>query len=352
MTEKMNPIKTGLCAYGMSGRVFHAPFLNCMEEFELSAVTERHARKAATHYRHINTCSSVAEMLSDESLELVVVNTPNVSHFEYTKQALCAGKHVVVEKPFTAAAEQAKELIHLADKVGRLLVTFQNRRWDSDFQAVQKVVKGQKLGKLIEAEFHYDRYRMEPSSKKHKEKAEAGVGLIYDLGPHLIDQAITLFGRPRRVFARVQHHRPGSQVDDYFAIQLLYPDFNCTLKASLLAREPVPAFVLHGPKGSFQKPRADVQEADLKKGLSPCDSGWGQEPDTEKGLLHTEKNGAEVRKYISAPRGCYQNFYRGVYQCLRNDAPSPVPLEDSLLNIQIIEAALQSQKNTAVVALG
>jgi predicted dehydrogenase len=322
-----------------------------MEEFELTAVAERHARKAADRYPHIKSYSSVANMLSDENLELVVVNTPNITHYGYAKKALLAEKHVVVEKPFTATSEQAKELINLAEKYGKLLAVFQNRRWDSDFLAVQQVVKGQRLGKLIEAEFHYDRYRMELSPKKHKEKADPGVGLIYDLGPHLIDQAITLFGKPQGVFARIQHHRPGSLVDDYFMIHLLYPDFNCTLKSSLLIRESIPAFVLHGTNGSFQKPRADVQEADLKKGRSPCTSDWGKEPDTEKGLLHTEENGVKVREYLSSPRGCYQNFYHGIYHSLRKNAVSPVLLEDSLLNIQIIEAALESQKNTAVVAL-
>jgi predicted dehydrogenase len=293
----------------------------------------------------------VEDMLSDDNLELIVVNTPNVTHFEYAKKTLYAGKHVIVEKPFTATAEQAEELIRIANEVDKQLVVFQNRRWDSDFQVVQQVVEGQRLGKLIEAEFHYDRYRIEPSAKDHKERPDNGVGLIYDLGPHLIDQAVVLFGKPQHVFARVRHHRPGSEVDDYFMIQLLYGDFTCTLKASLLVLEPIPAFVLHGTKGSFQKTRADVQEMDLDHGKSPCEPGWGKEPESEQGLLHTRENGKKVRRRISAPLGCYQEFYRKVYQCLRDDAPSPVPLEDSLLNMRIIEAALKSQKNAAVVEL-
>src|SRR5699024_10085783 len=199
-------------------------------------------------------------------------------HYEYARQALAAGKNVVVEKPFAATLQQAEELVRLSEDKGKLLIVFQNRRWDSDFQAVQQVVEEGSLGTLIEAELHYDRYRMEPSAKKHKEKDEPGVGLIYDLGPHIIDQAIALFGKPEGVFARVQSHRPGSLVDDYFKIELLYPDFNCTLKASLLVREPVPAYVLHGTKGSFLKSRADVQEADLDEGLNPCKSDWGKEP--------------------------------------------------------------------------
>lgn len=351
MTEKLIPVKAGICSYGMSGRVFHAPFLNCMEEFDLTAVTERHVKKAAEKYPAIHSYPSVAAMLEDESLELIVVNTPNITHLDYVRQALEAGKHVVVEKPFAATSEQAQELIDAANKAKRLLVVFQNRRWDSEFQIVRQIVQEQKLGKLIEAEFHYDRYRIAPSPKQHKEKADVGVGLIYDLGPHLIDQALVLFGKPDAIFARVQSHRPGSLVDDYFLIQLLYPEFTCTLKASLLVREPIPAFVLHGTLGSFIKSRADVQEAYLDKGLSPCTPDWGTEPESEKGLLHTEENGAAIRKRITTPQGCYQNFYRAVYACLRHGKPTPVPLSDSLLNMQIIEAALESQKTSSVITL-
>lgn len=351
MSEKAVPLKAGLCSYGMSGRVFHAPFLHCLEEFDLAAVTERHHQKAAQRYPAIQSYRSVTAMLEDPTLEVVVVNTPNVTHYEYAKQALNAGKHVIVEKPFAATAAQAEELIALAGATGRLLVVFQNRRWDSDFQAVQHVVEDKRLGKLIEAEFHYDRYRVAPSPKKHKEEAAPGVGLIYDLGPHLIDQAIALFGKPDAVFARVQSHRPDSQVDDYFMIQLLYPDFNCTLKSSLLVREPIPAYVLHGTLGSFLKSRADVQEAELDKGKSPCTASWGTEPRAEEGLLHTTENGVEICQQIPTPQGGYQEFYRGVYACLRKGKPTPVPLSDSLLNLQIIEAALESQQNTAIVAL-
>lgn len=351
MTNNISPIKTGICSYGMSGRIFHAPFLNCMEEFDLAAVTERHTKKAAERYPGIQSYPSVADMLADESLELIVVNTPNTTHLDYVKQALEAGKHVVVEKPFAATSGQAQTLIAAAEKAKRLLVVYQNRRWDSGFQVVQQVVQEQKLGKLIEAEFHYDRYRIAPSAKKHKETAGTGVGLIYDLGPHLIDQAIVLFGKPDAVFARIQNHRPGSLVDDYFAIQLLYSEFTCTLKASLLVREPIPAFVLHGTLGSFLKSRADVQEANLDKGISPCSSDWGTEPEAERGLLHTIENGAEIRKQIPGPQGCYQQFYRGVYDHLRMGKPTPVPLSDSLLNMQIIEAAVKSQIEQSVVAI-
>lgn len=351
INKKQSPIKTGLCAYGMSGRVFHAPFLDCMEGFELSAVTERHARKAVQQYSEIHTFRSVEEMLKDEELELIVVNTPNVLHYSHAKQALQSGKHVIIEKPFSATLEQAKELIRIAADKNLMLVAFQNRRWDSDFQSVQQIVNEGKLGELIEASFHYERYKIESNAKKHKEKPEKGVGLIYDLGPHLIDQAIHLFGKPEAVFARVQANRPGSLVDDYFMIHLLYSDFNCALHASLLVREPMPAFILHGTKGSFIKTRADVQEAKLNQGNSPCVSDWGQESASEKGLLHTQQNEREIRRHIESPKGCYQEFYQQIFECLRANNTSPISLKDTLLNMRIIEAALKSQKELAVISL-
>ena len=347
----LSPVKAGLCSYGMSGRVFHAPFLDCLPEFELAAVTERHAKKAADRYPDIHSYDTIDALLADDQLELIIVNTPNTTHYPLVKTALTAGKHVVVEKPFAATYTEAQELAQLAEKTDRLLVVFQNRRWDSDFLAVREILDQRRLGQLIEAEFHYDRYRVDPSPKMHKEQAAPGVGLIYDLGPHLIDQAISLFGKPDAVFAQVQSHRPGSQVDDYLALHLLYPTVNCTVKSGLLVREPLPAYVLHGTLGSFHKSRSDVQETELDKGSNPCAPGWGTEPETEAGLLHTTENGIDLRTRVPSPKGRYQEFYLGVYRSLRQGTPSPVPLADSLLNMQIIEAALESQQKRSVIAL-
>jgi len=346
-----HPIQTGLCAYGMSGQIFHAPFLSCMEEFDFVAVTERHTKKAGARYPQVTSYASVDEMLNNPELELIIVNTPNVTHFEYAKNALLAGKHVVVEKPFAATDEEAKILVTLAKEQSKSLMVYQNRRWDSDFKIVKKVIEEKKLGSLIEANIHYDRYKMEPSAKKHKEKADPGVGLIYDLGPHIIDQAIALFGKPKAVFARVQHHRPESLVDDYFSIQLLYPNFNCTLKSSLLVREQGPGYILHGTEGSFLKSRSNFQEDRLKEGISPCNSDWGEEPEEDKGLLHTTQEGETIRQYISSPKGDYKGFYKAVYQHIREGQPFPIPLSDVLLNMRIIEAAIKSQENKMVVNL-
>lgn len=352
MPGNSHPIRTGLCAFGMSGKVFHAPFLHCMPEFELTAVVERHEKKAKDDYPEIHSYSSVEEMLTDKSIELIVVNTPNVTHFEYVKMALMADKHVIVEKPITATPEQAEELVKLAEKQNRFLCVYQNRRWDSDFMTVKEVIDKNLLGDLIEAEFHYDRYRLELNSKKpHKEKADKGVGTIYDLGPHLIDEAIVLFGKPPAVFAIIQSHRPHSLIDDYFEIKLLYPDFTCTLKSSLLVREAQAGYILHGVKGSFIKSKADNQEERLQKGVSPCIPHWGEEPENDWGILHTETEGLVVRKKYPSVRGNYANFYQKVYSALTCNERSPVALEDSLLNMQIIEASCRSNRNKEIVKL-
>lgn len=345
------PIKTALCAYGMSGRVFHAPFLHCMPQFSFYAVTERNRKKAVEKYPSVKTFPSVTEMLADDEIELVVVNTPNATHFSYAQMALKAGKHVIVEKPFTITVQQAIELIALAKKAGKQLIVFQNRRWDSDFQVVKQVVQEQLLGKLIEAEFHFDRYKIAQSPKKHKEQATQGNGVLFDLGAHIIDQAVHLFGQPNAVFSRVQKHRPASEIEDYFALQLLYPNFNCTLKSSLLVREPNPAYVLHGVEGSFHKSRADVQEANLEAGISPCSPDWGKESETESGLLHHMENGLAVRKHLPTPQGDYASFFTGVFEAIRLQKTSPVPLNEVLTTMKIIEAALESQDKTEVVFL-
>lgn len=335
----------------MSGRVFHAPILHVLKGFSLYGAVERHTAKAAETYPRIRSWPAVEAMLEDPAIELVIVNTPNVTHYDYAMQALSAGKHVVVEKPIAATHAQAQDMAELAKRQDKSLITFQNRRWDSDFLAVKAVVDGKLLGTLIEAEFHFDRYKKALSAKLHKEATAPGTGNLYDLGPHLIDQAICLFGAPEKVFAMVQTHRPGSQVDDYFDISLMYPGHQVRLKSSLLVREPVPAFVLQGTEGSFLKSRSDSQEAMLQQGRLPDTPDWGQEPPSAYGLLHTEEHGSEVRRPFPSPAGSYPSFYEGVYRHLREGAPAPVPLADSLLNMRIIEAALESSRRQSVVAL-
>ena len=345
------PIKTALCSFGMSGLVFHSPFLSINPGFNFYAVWERTKNEAQKKFPNVITYRTLDEMLSDELVELVIVNTPNYTHFEYAKKALHAGKHVIVEKPFTVTVKEAKELIDLAKKQNKILSVYQNRRYDSDYKTIKKVLDKKLLGEVVEAEFHFDRYREELSPKQHKEIPGPGTGVLYDLGAHLIDQALQLFGWPSKLFADIRTIRPVSKVDDYFEVLLYYPNLRVRLKASYSVREALPGYIIHGLKGSFIKPKTDVQEALLQAGNIPGGADWGREPETEKGLLHTEIDGVEERKYIDSEQGNYDDYYSGIYEAIRNNKSVPVTAEEGMNVIRIIETAFESSEAQKVIQL-
>ena len=341
MTE-MKKIKTGLCSFGMSGWVFHAPFVHANEKFELKAVVERSKKTAAEKYPGIISYGSIEELMADDSLDLIVVNTPNYTHYDFTKLALESGKHVIVEKVFTSTKEQAAELIALAKEKNKCLSVFQNRRWDSDFLTVKKIVDEELIGKTVEAEIHYDRFSDILSYKTHKETPGPGAGILPDLGPHLIDQALQLFGKPRAVFADATNLRPISLVPDYMEVILFYEGLRVRLKGSYLVREALPAFIFHGDKGSFIKKRADVQEADLQKEKKPGTNGWGTEAESDWGLLHTEIDGEIVRKNIPAEQGNYMKYYDAMAEAILEGTQVPVTAEDGMAVVEIVEACYKS----------
>ncbi len=337
----MQKIKTALLSYGMSGKVFHAPFLNFHPGFELLGSWERSKKLIYQDYPSVKSYATIEELLEDD-VDLVVVNTPVDTHYEYAKKVLLAGKHALVEKAFTTTVAQAQELAALAKEKGLKLAVFQNRRWDSDFKTVQKIISDNVLGDIVEAEFHFDRYNPILSPKQHKETANSGAGILKDLGPHLIDQALCLFGLPQSVFADIRITREHSLVDDYIDILLYYSHFRVRLKAGFFVREAIPSFVVHGKKGSFLKARGDVQEDELKLGMKPNLDTWGTESSDKKGLLHTERNGEIVKEYIPTLQGNYYAFFDGVYNSITQDAIEPVTAQDGVHVMQIIEAAIQS----------
>ncbi len=347
----MKPINTALCSFGMSGWVFHAPFISIHPGFNLYAVWERTKNLAGDKYPGTKTFRTLEEMLADENIELVIINTPSVTHYEYAKQAILAGKHLVVEKPFTATVAQAEKLIELAKKNNVKLSVYQNRRYDSDYKTVKKILDEGLLGKIIDAEIHYDRYTPELSYKVHKETPTAAVGSVYDLGAHLIDQALQFFGMPVAVSADIAINRPGSQVDDYFDIKLFYPSHRVTLKSSYFVREALPGYIFHGTKGSFIKAKTDVQETDLQAGKKPGSANWGLEPESQRGLLHTEVEGKVIKEHVESLQGNYGEYYNGIYDALRNNKELPVSAEDGMKVIQVIEAAYRSYKERRVVDL-
>ncbi len=345
----MKQINTALLSFGMSGRVFHAPFINLHSGFHLVGSWERSKKQIQEFYPGVRSYDSLEAVLNDDSIDLVVVNTPIYSHFEYTAKALKAGKHVVVEKAFTSTVSEAEELKAIALEQDKQIAVFQNRRWDSDFRTVKQVIESGMLGNINEMEIHFDRFNLELSPKKHKEEPNPGAGIVRDLGPHIIDQALFLFGMPEAVFADLRTTRPNSIVEDCLDILLYYPSFRVRIKGGYIVKEVLPAYIIHGTKGSFLKSRADVQEADLQKGITPDTPNWGTEPKQEEGVLNYEANGGTIRKKVETLQGNYLEFYNGVYNSLTQNIPMPVTVDDGIRVMKIIEAAFKSNQERKVI---
>lgn len=346
----MQQIKTALLSYGMSGKVFHAPFLELHPGFELTGSWERSKKLLHNDFPKAKSYKSFEALLEDD-VDLVVVNTPVATHFEYAKKVLLAGKHALVEKAFTATVEEADELTALAEEKNLKLAVFQNRRWDSDFKTVKDVVDNGLLGEILEAEFHFDRYNPSLSIKGHKETANAGAGILKDLGPHLIDQALYLFGFPEAVFADIWITRDNSLVDDYMDILLYYSRFRVRLKAGFFVREAVPSFIVHGKNGSFLKSRGDIQEDALKIGKKPSLKNWGIESRSREGLLHTESGGKIIHENIPTLQGNYYDFFDGLYNSITEDKPEPVTAQEGVNTMRIIEASIKSNQQQKVIHL-
>ncbi len=347
----MKQINTALLSFGMSGRVFHAPFINLHKGFHLAGSWERNKKQIQEFYPETHSYNSLEAILNDDSIDLVVVNTPVYSHFEYAAKALKAGKHVVVEKAFTSTVAEAEEFKAIALEHNKQIAVFQNRRWDSDFRTVKQVIESSVLGEINEMEIHFDRYNLQLSPKKHKEEPNPGAGITRDLGPHIIDQALYLFGMPKAVFADLRTTRPNSIVEDCLDILLYYPSFRVRIKGGFIVKEVLPAYIVHGTKGSFLKSRADVQEADLQKGLTPDAPDWGTEPKQEEGLINYEADGITIRKNIETLQGNYLEFYNGVYNSLTQNIPMPVTVDDGIRVMRIIEAAFKSSEEKRVISI-
>lgn len=346
----MKKIKAALLSYGMSGKVFQAPFLELHPGFELVGSWERSKKLIQEDYPNVKSYVTIDEVLADD-VDLVVVNTPIDTHFEYAKRVLEAGKHAIVEKAFTSTLAEAEELAVLAKAQGVKLAVFQNRRWDSDLKTVRQVLKDGVLGEIVEAEFHFDRYNPLLSPKLHKETVNSGSGILKDLGPHIIDQALYLFGFPEAVFADIRITRANSVVDDWVDILLYYPDFRVRLKASFFVREPNPAYVIHGKNGSFLKHRGDIQEDELKLMKKPNLTTWGTEPLEKEGFLHTEVADKIIHGKIPTLQGNYYEFFDGVYNSIISDTPEPVTAQDGVNVMRIIDAVIQSNLEKKVIEL-
>lgn len=351
----MQLVKVGLCAFGMSGKVFHAPFLKEHPGFFISAIVERNKEESKEKYPEAEIYRSVEEMLENADIELVVVNTPVQIHFEYAKMALEAGKNVVVEKPFTVNVAEAEELAKLVEEKKLFVSVYQNRRFDRDYLQVQKIINEGKLGNIKEVEIRFDRFRTEPSGKAHKENPEAiGSGSLHDLGSHLVDQAVQYFGFPEKLFADVFSMKGKEFANDYFEIILFYPnDLRVRLKSSVFTKEAHFAYAVHGEKGSFLQERTDNQENELVAGAVPEYGEEWTKPLTETdGILNYLNENKETERILtSSEPGNYMNYYQQIYEFIVFGYALPSPAEEIIKNMKIIDAAEESAKQEKVIYL-
>jgi scyllo-inositol 2-dehydrogenase (NADP+) len=348
-------VKVGLCAFGMSGKIFHAPFLKQHPGFFISAIVERSKEDSKEKYPEAVIYHSVEEMLQNADIEVIAINTPVQTHFEYAKKALEAGKNIIVEKPFTVNVEEAEELVNLAEQKGLFLSVYQNRRFDRDFLQVQKILNDKKLGEIKEAEIRFDRFRTEPSGKQHKENPEqTGSGSLHDLGSHLVDQAVQYFGYPEKLFADVFSMKGADFANDYFEILLFYKNnVRVRLKSSVFSKEAHYAYVIHGSKGSFLQERTDNQETELVSGSIPIYGKDWTKPMTEPdGILNfLNENNETERMITSSEPGNYMNYYQQIYEHMVFGYPLPSPGKEVIQNMKIIDAAIESSQLGKIVNL-
>lgn len=336
------PIRVGVVGFGLAGRVFHTAVVAATPGMELACVVQRSGTDAAELYPRARQVRSVEEMLGDISIPLVVVATPSYSHFEVAKQCLHAQRHVVIDKPFTLTSAEAAELIHLAREKKLLLTAYQNRRWDGDFQTVRQVLAGGELGRIVSYEAHYDRFRAEPRLDVWRENGLPGGGTLFDLGPHIVDQALALFGAPATINASVRMERQNAVVDDAWDIFLEYElpqPKTALLRSTLTACTPGPRYVIHGTQGSFTKWGLDPQEDQIKAGMAFDAPGFGEDPEGDWGELRI--CGGTTRR-VPTLKGDYRGYYANVRDALLGRAELDVKPEQVWRTTRLIELARES----------
>jgi predicted dehydrogenase len=342
MTE---PIRVGVIGFGLAGRIFHTAVIQATPGLELAAVVQRSGDDAKKEYPEAHQARSIEELLADPGIRLVVIATPSYSHYDLAKQCLREQRNVVIDKPFTLKSEEAAELIRTARHRKLLLAAYQNRRWDGHFRTLRSVIKGGELGRLVSFESHFDRFRPAPRRDVWRESGGPGGGTLFDLGPHLIDEALTLFGAPDTITASVRVEREHAAVDDAWDILLEYEHpyrFTAALRATLTACAPGPRYVVHGTKGSFTKWGFDPQEDQLKAGMRPDAPGFGEEPESAWGELKLcSESGPAIRR-VKTERGDYRGFYENVRDVLLGKAELAVKPEQAWRTTRLIELARES----------
>jgi scyllo-inositol 2-dehydrogenase (NADP+) len=345
-------INVGLIGFGLAGRSFHAPVISAVPGLRLAAILQRSGSEAAATYPEARIVRSLEELLAIADIRLIVVASPNETHYPYARQCLAAGRDVVVDKPFTNTLDEAVELVAFAKQTGRLLTVYQNRRFDGDFQAILKLVAAGTLGRIVRFETTYDRFRPQRRTNAWREKPGPGSGILFDLGPHLIDHTLQLFGRPEAVTADIRIERDGGLTDDAFDILLHHPQsLRAELRAGILSAAPRPRFLLFGTQGAFVKHTFDPQENNLRHGKIPKDGAWGAEPEENWGLLTLpNKNGTTTQRRIPSGTGDYRDYYANVRDVVLGRATPAVTHENMLDVMQILELARESSASRRTVS--
>lgn len=344
----MKQINVAIAGSGYSTRVFHAPFLNTDARFCVKKCYERSSNRAKEYFPNVEIVRDFDALLSSD-IDLVIITTPNQTHYDFTKQALLAKKHVLVEKPLVANSAQALELANLAKQQGVVLYIYQNRRWDAAVSTAREILSQGLIGEVVDCEIRIDRFAKEKNTKAWKEAGDAGTGLVYDLGVHLLDQAVDLFGKPAKLFADIRYQHDRALVDDNLDIHLYYSTgLKVAVKASKYVRETTPQFALHGKLGSYVKQIGDLQESKLCEGILP-QGNWQTEQESEWGILHTEINGEIVRQAYPNPNVSYRTLYDNVYESVTAKAAPFVTPEQAAYVLHLIEKAFESAKTGQVV---
>jgi scyllo-inositol 2-dehydrogenase (NADP+) len=344
-------IEVGLVGFGLAGRAFHAPVIRAVPGLHLAAIVQRSGNEAAGKYPDVRIVRSLDELLSITGIRLIVIATPNETHYPFARQCLDAGRDVVVDKPFTTNPEEAVALLQLAKETGRLLTVYQNRRYDGDFQAIRQLVEAGTLGRMVRFETAYDRFRPQLKPGAWRETARPGSGILFDIAPHLIDHALVLFGLPEAVTADVRIERENAVADDAFDIMLHYSNgMRAVLRSSILAAAPRPRFVLFGTQGSFVKQTFDPQEMNLRQGTIPEDKPWGYEPEESWGVLTVPKADLFDQRRIPSANCDYRDYYANVRDALLGRAAPAVTPEYALNVMRMLELARASSEKRRTIS--
>lgn len=330
-------IRAGVIGYGLGGMAFHAPLIDAVPQLELAAIATSKLDLVHERYSAVAVTSPEA-LIADPSIDLVAISTPNGSHFPLARAALEAGKHVVIDKPFTITVDDGEALIALAKARGLVLSAFHNRRWDADFLTVRRLIDADALGEVRLAQFCWDRFRPEVTSRWRDLNAPGG-GMLADLGPHLIDQTLVLFGMPEALTADLAIQRDGAESEDYFDLTLHYGPRRVTLAASRLVMARRPRFALHGTKAGFVKHGLDPQEPWMRDGGSASAPEFGIDDPANHGVLWHADGSSET---IASERGDYKRFYAGIARAIAGEGPVPVDPADAVAGLRLIDIARQS----------